>query len=74
MEIRSICCQKVTSLLFAFTLSYVISKSSLAEARDVVTNHWYVKLHDDVTPEIARHVAKRNGFTFVAPVRIKHTC
>ena len=36
---------------------------------EVMTNHWYVRLHDDVTPLEAQHIAKRNGFAYVRPVR-----
>ncbi|XP_033735335.1 neuroendocrine convertase 2-like [Pecten maximus] len=37
-------------------------------SKDVSTNHWLVELRDDVGPETAMEVAKRTGFTFVAPM------
>ena len=37
-------------------------------ANDVMTNHWYVELHDGVGPQMAAQVAKRTGFSYVSPV------
>lgn len=36
--------------------------------RDVVTNHWYVRLQDNLGAETAKTVAQRNGFSYVAPL------
>lgn len=41
---------------------------SVSTENDVVTNHWHVHLKGDYGKEAAMEVAKRNGFSFVAPV------
>lgn len=35
---------------------------------DVMTNHWHVHLKDDLGENAAKLVAKRNGFSYIAPV------
>ena len=54
----------VASLVFIDSLT----EGSIATGNDVMTNHWHVHLKDDFGKEAAMEVAKRNGFSYVAPV------
>jgi hypothetical protein len=38
---------------------------------EVMTNQWLVQLSDDLGPDAAKLVAKRNGFSYVSPVSTK---
>ena len=57
-----------TALLVA-----VIVSASQAKTNEVVTNDWYVQLHGNPGQDIAKVVAKRNGFSYVSPVSIFST-
>ncbi|XP_060062833.1 neuroendocrine convertase 2-like [Ylistrum balloti] len=54
-------------LFLAGLLVCLFSPTSCSK-EDVTTNHWLVELHHDVGPEAAMEVAKRTGFTYVAPM------
>jgi hypothetical protein len=61
------------SMLFAvvclvFTDS--LTEGSVGTGNDVMTNHWHVHLKDSFGKEAAMEVAKRNGFSYVAPVSV----
>ena len=55
-------------LLFILTLTATICQAN----PEVVTNHWYVQLHGTGGENVARTVAKRNGFSYVQPVSRYH--
>lgn len=57
-------CHYGNLLLLTLTLT-----AGIAEAgKEIVTNQWYVQLHDGHGLDGARHVAKRNGFSVVSSV------
>jgi len=51
------------------TAALVIMATAAAAVEDVITNQWHVHLVDDLGKDAALKVAKRNGFSFVSPVR-----
>lgn len=52
------------SLLVTVCVTVITASTS----PEVMTNQWYVRLYDDLGAEAAQEVAKRNGFSYVAPV------
>jgi len=50
-------------------LATVIMVTSHIASEDVMTNQWHVHLVDDLGKDVAMNVAKRNGFSYVSPVR-----
>jgi len=73
-------CDGQSSLRRALSLSFVtlalisvataMVGSPLRSGDDVISNHWHVHLNGDYGRETAKLVAKRNGFSFVAPVSV----
>ena len=42
----------------------------VCSAREIMTNNWYVQLHGDHGMDVAKSIAKRNGFQFVNSVSV----
>ncbi len=57
--------QSGSLLVLALALTAGIA---VVAGKEVVTNQWYVQLHDGHGLDGARHVAKRNGFSLVSSV------
>lgn len=68
MIYRGPCTHRLLSVL-AVTLVYLSLTSTCS--REVLTNQWLVELDGDGGIEAAKLVAKRTGFTYVAPVSIQ---
>ena len=45
-----------------------VMAATISASPEVMTNHWFVQLKDDLGPDAAMTVAKRNGFSYIAPV------
>lgn len=62
----------MSGLAYLLTLAVIFVSRWAAEivagSNDVMTNHWHVHLKDDLGVGAAKLVAKRNGFSYVAPV------
>lgn len=69
----------LSSLIMFFNQRYVITTlcllfltSSLCEAKEVFTNHFYVKIHPEAgepdPSQLAHKIAKRNGFHNLGPL------
>lgn len=55
--------------LSAVLLMAAMAMATVSAGPDVMTNHWFVQLKDDVGgPDAAMTVAKRTGFSYIAPV------
>ncbi|KAJ8308813.1 hypothetical protein KUTeg_013687 [Tegillarca granosa] len=65
MTYRRSCLHRLLSVL-AVTLVYLSLTSTCS--REVLTNQWLVELDGDGGIEAAKQVAKRTGFTYVAPL------
>ena len=63
-----------TLVVLAVTLTAVLAAIADGARSDVMTNHWFVQLHDELGDTGAQTVAKRNGFTFVRPVGSLGVC
>ena len=67
----------MSGLAYLLTLAVIFVSRWAAEivagSNDVMTNHWHVHLKDDLGVGAAKLVAKRNGFSYVAPVRTIYT-
>jgi hypothetical protein len=59
----------VGNLIVAVVLLLVVVSID-GKTNEVVTNDWYVQLHGNPGADVAKVVAKRNGFSYVAPVSI----
>ena len=61
---------RLDSMVYLGALLVVLLATICQAVPEVITNHWYVQLHEDVSPEVAHTIAKRNGFSYVRPVSI----
>ena len=61
--VREACLASGFLLLLAVAATY---------GREVMTNSWFVRLNGDHGADVAKDVAKRNGFSFVSPVSLRY--
>lgn len=56
-------------VLMMASMVLVAGLAAVEAGKEVLTNQWYVQLHDAHGLDGARHVAKRNGFSVISSVR-----